>query len=61
VDEWLAPAPLWRAVRDQSTRGPHVEGTQAPDQQTFEKASNALMGLASDYCGGTAEIVSWPF
>ena len=38
-----------------------VEGTRAHDQQTFEKASNALVMLASDYCGRTAEIVSWPF
>jgi DNA/RNA-binding domain of Phe-tRNA-synthetase-like protein len=38
-----------------------VEGTRAHDRQIFEKASHALMKLASDYCGGTAEIVSWPF
>jgi len=38
-----------------------VEGTRVHDRQAFEKASNALMKLAADYCGGTADIVSWPF
>jgi len=38
-----------------------VEGTPAHDQQTFEKASNALRTLAAGYCGGRSEIVVWPF
>ena len=37
-----------------------VEGTRAHDRQIFEKASEALLRLTSDHCGGTAEIVVWP-
>ena len=37
-----------------------VEGTRAHDQWIFEKAASAVTQLVSDYCGGTAEIVTWP-
>jgi DNA/RNA-binding domain of Phe-tRNA-synthetase-like protein len=38
-----------------------IEGTGVHDQQIFETASRRLLELATAHCGGSGEIVAWPF